>query len=179
MQQNDRAVLHLVDQLLTETVGVVVVPVLHGQRPVEEGHAADLQHGLVCVAVGRADHIPRVEAERGVENLVRVAELVADLVLRELGQIGMVVGVAADLVSVLPRAPDDLRVVLRVHALHEEGDPRAALLQPVQQALGVLGRAVVKCEGDELFPLGGSAEGQQRRHHDHRQQHCQNTFFHG
>ena len=70
MQQGDGAVAGLLYEFVVHRVGVLRLPVVCIHRPVEAGHVCRRQHAGVLVAVGRPEHIFKVDADGLIEYAV-------------------------------------------------------------------------------------------------------------
>ena len=108
--------------------------------------------GLLIDGVGRAE-VDGLNAELGGEEALGEIELEVDLALRDFGDVGMRVGVIADLVAVVVDALQEADVVLGDLADHEEGADDVVLLEDGEDLRSPLGvRAVVEADG-HLFGM--------------------------
>ena len=180
MHQNDRAVVASGDDVPADGIGVVVLPVLRVDRPVDERSLCRVSHGLVRVSVGWAD-VGGIVAARCRDELLRLADLAGDFAARQRIEVFVVLRVACQLVPLRDDAPQRFGVALCAVAGDEERRLYVARSQLIEKRRGIRAGAVVKCDGNKLSGKpGGRRRNAKREEQKERQRGAEDSFlFHG
>ena len=179
VRKDDRAVEGGVYDAVAHGIAVAVAPIERVDRPHDRGHLDLLHHAVVIIAVGRAKHHAELHTDGIVELLCRLAQLPRDLVVVAFGKLRVIVCMLRDLVSFIEGAAHCLFAAADTLADDEEGRARAALLQAVEQLLGIRARAVVKGQGNQfLLARRRGLHHRQQRHQTAQGQCYRNQAFH-
>ena len=147
MQQNDVAVLRVLNDPPRNGIGVENTPILRVDRPVDQRHVNALLDGAADKPPGRTE--PVIARS---EDLLQNGVCPCDLLQTALAvpvQTDMCIGVIPDLVPFVAHALNEIFHAFDLLADEEEGRMGAPLLQTVEQRFGRFGmRTVVKGEGD-------------------------------
>src|SRR5699024_1796065 len=140
-----------VDDLVT----VVVLPVQGVHVPQHYGAVNGLTDGVVQCPV-RRPYGHRVFVDDVVDGLVGTVKIVLDLVGGERGQVGVLPGVTADLVTVHHHAFDLVLVLVHLGTEKVEGGFGVVFAEDVQEPVGVFSGPVVEgqCHTVDLGAVG-------------------------
>ena len=180
MDKDDCAVIASVQNVPADGVGVMVLPVLRVDRPVDKRSLCRVSHGLVRVSVGRAD-VSRIITACCRDELLCLADLTCDFAAGERVEVFVVLRVACQLVPLRDDAPQRFGVALCAVAGDEERRLYVARSQLIEKRRGIRAGAVVKCDGDELSGKpGGRRRNAKREEQKERQRGAEDSFlFHG
>ena len=160
-----------------QPVGVLVFPVprIHGAP--DHRHPCLGQHPAVPAAIGGPKikaRLPRAPHPGGLgDGLGGGADLLADGGVAAVGQIGVVVGVVAHLVTLGHHPADLVGIGAHLIAVDKEGGLGPMVPQDIQNGVGIGPRAVVKGQCGQLLPRPVVGRGGKGPRHQARTQHQQ------
>ena len=123
----------------------IIIPIQSVQRPHDDAQSVISANGLGCAIIIASGGTQQPYRNIPRQSIQLIANLFADLVFGELGQVGMAFCMQSDFVSILGDQGWMIRVLLDPVAAQEESGLGIALLQSLQQSEGgITGGAVIK-----------------------------------
>ena len=172
VEKHNVAVGHLTVDDIQDLIGILALPVLGVHRPVHQRHGQGGRLPVGTQAVGRAHPVVPLP-QQPTQQVVVFLQVGLCLRAGQAVHLWVVVGMVSHLMPLGGDTPDDVRILHRLAAHHEEGGTGAVFRQTVQQAGRAAGRgAVVKGEGHVFWGTGvGIRRGIRRDGRGHRVRH--------
>ena len=161
MQENDGAVVGVIDHRIFHGGSVAVLPVLGIHGPVDQRSAHQTAHPGIGAAVRGPNHVHRTFPRRFAQQVIGLADLAAHAAIRQASEVRMVITVIGQLVALPVHPGYRIRVAGHVTAHHKKCSLDPSLGKAVQQAVGIWARAIVKGDGHQLT-AGGPNRGNGR-----------------